>query len=50
LSRWDFEILDEELRVLTDPKLDLDFDPMSMGFETPEIDEFLVGRYGRCCR
>ena len=43
LGEWDFEILEEELKFLTDPKLDLDFDPMTIGFETPEIDQLLVG-------
>jgi hypothetical protein len=42
MGEWDFEILEEELRDLTDPTLDLDFDISMIGFETPEIDQLLV--------
>ena len=43
LGEWDMDILAEELSYLFDPQTDLSFDPRSIGFETVELDQIIVG-------
>lgn len=41
LGEWDLPVLAEELQFLSDPALDLGFDPLILGFETVEVDNIL---------
>jgi DNA modification methylase len=43
LGQWDLDILSEEFKFLTDPEMDLGFDPRITGFETVELDQILAG-------
>jgi DNA modification methylase len=43
LGEWDMDVLAEELSYLFDPQTDLSFDPRSIGFETVELDQIIVG-------
>jgi DNA modification methylase len=43
LGQWDLDLLQEELGFLFDAETDLTFDPGIIGFDTPEIDQILLG-------
>jgi 16S rRNA G966 N2-methylase RsmD len=43
LGEWDLEVLSQELSFLFDPDTELSFDPRSIGFETVEVDQILLG-------
>ena len=43
LGEWNMDVLAEELSYLFDPKTDLSIDPRSIGFETVELDQIIVG-------
>lgn len=43
LGEWHMDVLAEELSYLFDPQTDLSFDPRSIGFETVELDQIIVG-------
>lgn len=42
LGSWDNDVLRGELQILSDPTLDMGFDPAIMGFDTVEIDQILT--------
>lgn len=42
LGEWDLDILEEELKFLFDPAVDLTFDPEIIGFDTVEVDQILT--------
>lgn len=43
LGSWNLDILKVELEYLTDPALELEIEPLVLGFETVEIDNILAG-------
>jgi hypothetical protein len=43
LGEWHMDVLAEVLSYLFDPQTDLLFDPRSIGFETVELDQIIVG-------
>ena len=40
-GKWSIELLAHQITLLS--SLDLDFDPIEIGFETPEIDQVMIG-------
>lgn len=43
LGEWDFEVLAEELSFLFSTDEEITFDPLILGFDTPEADQIILG-------